>query len=228
VLPLLRRAGHHVYAPTLTGLGESASLLTPHVGLDTHIQDVVKLLQQEDLQQVILVGHSYSGMVITGAADAVPERIKSLVYLDAVVPHDGDSMAAIAPFVVNMLRRDANKKGDGWRVNPPRARPAVLGGAFGITQEPDLSMVRAKVTPQPLQTFIQPLRLTNREAAASIKRTFIQCTGGGPIRSFLRHVLTRGTPTADEPGWRVRRLPSGHDAMIIAPRELTDLLLELA
>jgi pimeloyl-ACP methyl ester carboxylesterase len=217
-----------VYAPTLTGLAERASELSPDVGLDTHVQDVVALLQKEDLHRVILVGHSYSGLVITGAANAVPERIGSLVYLDAVVPHDGDSMATIAPLVINILQREANKTGEGWRVNPPRARPAVLGGLFGITQEPDLSMVRSKVTPQPLKTFTQPLHLTNRGTIPSINRTFIQCTGGGVgrIRSFLQHVVTRGTGPFAEPGWRVRQLPTGHDAMILTPRELADLLLE--
>ncbi len=228
VKPLLLEAGHQVYTPTLTGLGESANLLTPDVGLDTHVQDVVGLLQKEDLHQVILVGHSYSGMVITGAADSVPERIRRLVYLEAFVPRDGDSIASVAPFVVNMLRRDANKHGDGWRVNPPRAMPAFLGGLYGITREPDLSMVRSKVTPQSLKTFEQPLHMTHREALASIDRTYVQCTGSGPIISFVRRVMGRGRLPLDEPGWHVRQLPAGHDAMIIAPRAVADLLLELA
>ena len=119
VVPLLQAAGHSVYTPTLTGLGEQAALLTPEIGLDTHIQDVVNLIETKDLQQVILVGHSYSGMVITGVADRVPGRIAHLVYLDAVVPRDGQSLADTAPFVGTMLRREANKNGDGWRVNPP-------------------------------------------------------------------------------------------------------------
>lgn len=226
VSPLLRAAGHQVYAPSLTGLGESANRLTPEVGLDTHIQDVVGLLQAEDLQQVILVGHSYSGMVITGVADAVPERIRRLVYIDAVVPHDGDSMASMGPFVINLLRREANKTGDGWRVNPPREMPAMLGGLFGITQEPELSLVRSKVTPQSLKTFMQPVRLTHPEAAASIQRMFIQCTGGPPIYALMRRMLMR--IPRDDPRWRLRQLPAAHDAMIVAPRALTDLLLELA
>src|SRR5689334_23514656 len=97
VIPLLQATGHRVYAPALTGLGESAHRLTPDVGLDTHVQDVVGLLQKEDLQQVILVGHSYSGMVITGVADCMPDRIHSLVYMDAFVPHQGESVADIVP-----------------------------------------------------------------------------------------------------------------------------------
>ena len=151
VVPLLQAAGHSVYTPTLTGVGEQAALLTPEIGLDTHIQDVVNLIETKDLQQVILVGHSYSGMVITGVADRVPDRIAHLVFLDAVVPRDGQSLVDTAPFLGRFLRREANKNGDGWRVNPPR------GGSFGITKEPDLSLVRSKVTPQPLKTFLQPV-----------------------------------------------------------------------
>jgi pimeloyl-ACP methyl ester carboxylesterase len=113
VVPLLQAADHHVYTPTLSGLGEQAALLTPEIGLNTHIQDIVNVIETKDLQHVILVGHSYSGMVITGAADCVPARIAHLVYLDAVVPHDGQSLVDIAPFIGTMLRRDANKNG-GW------------------------------------------------------------------------------------------------------------------
>jgi len=225
VAPLLRAAGHQVYAPTLTGLGESAHLLTPAIGLDTHIQDVVGLLEKDDLRQVILVGHSYSGIVITGAADRAPDRIRSLVYIDAVVPQDGQSLADIGPFVINALRREANKHGDGWRVPPPRERPAFLGGLYGITEEPDLSMVRSKVTAQPLKTFTQPLHMTHQEAVSAIPHTFIQTTGGGPIYSLMRRIFMR---VPHEPGWRIRQIKTGHDAMITAPRELADLLLELA
>lgn len=119
VVPLLQAAGHSVYTPALTGVGEQAALLTPEIGLDTHIQDVVSLIETKDLQQVILVGHSYSGMVITGAADRVPDRIAQLVYLDAVVPRDGQSLVDTAPFIGRFLRREANKNGDGWRVDAP-------------------------------------------------------------------------------------------------------------
>src|SRR5512140_1606519 len=151
VVPLLQAAGHSVYAPTLTGVGEQAALATPEIGVDTHIQDVVNLIETKNVQQVILVGHSYSGMVITGVADRVPDHISHLVYLDAVVPRDGQSLVDTAPFVGTFLRREANKSGDGWRVNPRR------GGTFGITKEPDLSLVRAKVTPQSLNTCIHPV-----------------------------------------------------------------------
>ena len=115
VIPFLEAAGHEVYAPTLTGLAERASELSPDIGLDTHIQDIVGLLEEKDLQGVILVGHSYGGMVITGVVDAVPERIAHLVYLDTFVPRDGESMVDVSPMVIRLLlRRQAQA---GWLEN---------------------------------------------------------------------------------------------------------------
>jgi pimeloyl-ACP methyl ester carboxylesterase len=221
VVPLLQAAGHSVYTPTLTGVGEQAALLTPEIGLDTHIQDVVNLIETKDLQQVILVGHSYSGMVITGVADRVPDRIAHLVYLDAVVPRDGQSLADTAPFVGTFLRREANINGDGWRVNPPR------GGTFGITKEPDLSLVRSKVTPHPLKTFFQPLHITHPDTVAAIPHTFIECTRRGVIVWLMRRIFMGGSPLS-EPGWNRRKLASDHIAMILEPQAVANLLLEFA
>ncbi len=224
VVPLLQAAGHQVYTPALTGLGEQAALLTPEIGLDTHIQDVVNLIESKDLQQVILVGHSYSGMVITGVADRLPGRIAHLIYLDAVIPRNGQALVDTAPFVGTVLRREANKNGDGWRVNPPQER----GAAFGITKEPDLSLVRSKVTPQPLKTFLQPVHITHPDAVAAIPHTFVECTRRGLMVWLMRRILMPGSPLAKEPGWNRRTLATGHDAMIIAPQAVAELLLEFA
>ena len=221
VVPLLQAAGHSVYAPTLTGVGEQAALSTPEIGLDTHIQDVVNLIETKDLQQVILVGHSYSGMVITGVADRVPGRIAHLVYLDAVVPRNGQALVDTAPFLGRFLRREANKSGDGWRVNPPR------GGTFGITKEPDASLVRSKVTPQPLKTFLQPLHITHPDAVAAIPHTFIECTRRGVMVWLMRRIFMGGSPLS-EPGWDHRKLASDHIAMLLEPQAVADLLLEFA
>ena len=221
VIPLLQAAGHSVFTPTLTGLGEQAALLTPDIGLDTHIQDVVNLIETKDLQQVILVGHSYSGMVITGVADRVPDRIAQLVYLDAVVPRDGQSLADTAPMMGTYLRREANKNGNGWRVNPPR------GGTFGITKEPDASLVRSKVTPQPLKTFLQPVHITHPDAVAAIPHTYIECTRRGVIVWLMRRIFMRGS-VLNEPGWNRRTLASDHMVMILEPQAVADLLLEFA
>src|SRR5215469_17869226 len=105
VIPFLEAAGHAVFAPTLTGLAERAAELSPEVGLDTHIQDIVGLLVDKDLHGVILVGHSYGGMVITGVVDAVPERIAHLVYLDTFVPRDGEAMVDVSPRLIGLLLR---------------------------------------------------------------------------------------------------------------------------
>jgi pimeloyl-ACP methyl ester carboxylesterase len=218
---LLQAAGHSVYTPTLTGVGEQAALLSPEIGLDTHIQDVVTLIETNDLQQVILVGHSYAGMVITGVADRVPDRIAQLVYLDAVVPRDGQSLVDTAPLIGTFLRREANKNGDGWRVDPPR------GGTFGITKEPDLSLVRSKVTPQPLKTFLQPVQITHPDAVAAIPHTFIECTRRGVFVWLMRRIFMPGSPL-NEPGWNRRTLASDHMAMILVPQAVAGLLLEFA
>src|SRR5947208_4541944 len=118
IIPFLEAAGHEVYAPTLTGLAERASELSPEVGLDTHIQDIVGELVEKNLHGVILVGHSYGGMVITGVVDAVPERIAHLVYLDTFVPRDGESMAGVVSLLRYVLRKQARAHGDGCNVDP--------------------------------------------------------------------------------------------------------------
>ena len=158
-----------MYAPTLTGLAERASELSPDVGLDTHIQDVVGLLEDKDLHGVILVGHSYGGMVITGVVDAVPERIAHLVYLDTFVPRDGESMVDVSPVVIWLLRKQT--QGDGWRI--------ASHGDYGVTTEPDRSWVLRSVTPQPLKTLEQPLHLKNPAIVSTKPRTHIECTSGG-------------------------------------------------
>jgi pimeloyl-ACP methyl ester carboxylesterase len=219
VIPFLEEASHEVYAPTLTGLAERASELSPEVGLDTHIQDIVGELVKKNLHGVILVGHSYGGMVITGVVDQVPERIAHLVYLDTFVPRDGESMADISPMVIRLLRKQAQAHGDGYRVAPH--------GTYGVTTEPDRSWVRRSVTPQPLKTFEQPLHLKNPAIVSTKPRTHIYCTGGSFFYSLMQHLVGRRALPPTEAGWRLRQLPTGHDAMITMPRELADLLLEV-
>jgi pimeloyl-ACP methyl ester carboxylesterase len=221
VVPLLEAAGHEVYAPTLTGLAERAAELSPDVGLDTHIQDIVGLLVDKDLHGVILVGHSYGAMVITGVVDAVPDRVAHLVYLDTFVPRDGDSMAGISPIVIWLLRRQT--QGDGWRI--------ASHGDYGVTTEPDRSWVLSSVTPQPLKTLEQPLHLQHPAIVSTKPRTHIECTGKSVVSLLLQRLAQlllapRALPPR-EAGWRLRQLPTGHDAMITMPRELTDLLLEV-
>jgi len=219
VVPFLEAAGHEVYAPTLTGLAERASELSPEVGLATHIQDIVGLLVDKDLHEVILVGHSYGGMVITGVVDAVPERIAHLVYLDTFVPRDGESVADVSPMVIRLLRLQAQIQDDGWRIAPH--------GTYGVTTEPDRSWVRAKLTPQPLKTLLERLHLKNPAIVSMKPRTHIDCTGSGFVFLLMRRLLAPRALPPTEAGWRLRQLPTGHDAMITMPKELADLLLEV-
>ena len=222
VVPLLEAAGHEVYAPTLTGLGERASELSPDVGLGTHIQDVVGLLVEKDLRGVILVGHSYGAMVITGVVDAVPERIAHLVYLDTFVPRDGEAMVDVSPLAVHLILRMQTRP-DGWRVDSR--------GTYGVTTEPDRSWLLSKVTPQSLKTFEEPLHLKNPAIVSATPRTHIECIGGGPFSEFVQRVVAHLLAPRSLPptvaGWRLRRLHTGHDAMITMPEGLADLLLEV-
>jgi pimeloyl-ACP methyl ester carboxylesterase len=233
LIPLLEAAGHVAYGPSLTGLGDRAALLSPEVGLSTHVEDITGLIREKDMRNVILLGHSYGAMVSTGGAmvstgvaDQSPDRVQHLVYLDSFVPRSGESMVDVGALVIAAFRREARRHGDGWRVEPPK--PSRIGGLFGVTTEPDLSWVRSMVTPQSLKTFEEPLRLADPGIVARFPRTHIWCTGGGPLVLLLRRLVGPRALPPKEPGWRLRRLSSGHDAMIITPRALAELLLEIA
>jgi pimeloyl-ACP methyl ester carboxylesterase len=228
LIPFLEAAGHVAYGPSLTGLGDKAALLSPEVGLSTHVADITGLIREQDLRDVILLGHSYGAMVSTGVVDQVPDRVRHLVYLDSFVPRTGESMVDVGALVVAQFRREARRHGDGWRVDPPTQRPFGIGGLFGVTTEPDLSWVRSMLTPQSLKTFEEPLRLADPGIVARFPRTHIWCTGGGPLVLLLRRLVGPRALPPKEPGWRLRRLSSGHDAMIIQPRALAELLLEIA
>lgn len=216
VRPILRGAGHEVFTPALTGLGERAHLASPDVDLDTHIQDVVGVLEYEDLREVVLVGHSYGGVVITGAADHLAPRLAELVYLDAEVPEDGQSEYDLLPPEERATYEGlADGRGDGWRVPPPV--PETLPDDL----DPDVRWVLSRMVPQPVRTFTQPVRLTS--AAAAVPRTYIFCTegkGDQPLPAYVQRARS-------EPGWRYRELAAGHGAHVTAPRELANLLLEL-
>jgi pimeloyl-ACP methyl ester carboxylesterase len=217
VASLLRRAGHDVFTPTLTGLGERSHLASPEVDLNTHVKDILGVLEYEDLRDVILVGHSYGGMVITGVADKAGDRLAHIVYLDAFVPQDGQSVfSLLPPEAVSQFRQLAKDKGEGWRLLPlPMER-------LGVTREADVHWVTSKLVLHPVKTFEQPLRLTNPAAAPS-RRTYIFCTAPriGGFEQFAKKVRA-------DPGWRFHEFATGHDAMVTEPRKLADLLLEAA
>lgn len=216
VAPALRQAGHHVFTPTLTGLGERVHLAHPGIGLDTHILDIVNLLEFEDLYEVMLVGHSYSGIVITGAADVVPQRLQNLVYLDAFVPADGQSLHDLVPPGAGDYNRAlAQAQGDGWRM--------PLEDRWRTGTEENLRWMNPRWTDQPLKTFEQPVQLGNT-AAAGLRRVYIHCirdTEHDMMIPFARHA-------AESPAWELYELPAEHTPMVTLPDALATLLLELA
>ena len=219
VAPALRDAGHEVHTPTLTGLGACAHLLDllgPRLDLETHLAEVVGLLEYEDLHDAVLVGHSYSGMLIAGAADRVPERISQLVYLDAFVPENGQSLFdLLAPERRAMFEQRAREEGAGWRV------PALSPAALGVTDEAQVRWLAPRLTPQPLGTFEQPLALANPAASTRLPRTYVHCTASAVASSFAPFAAR----LRDAPGWRYRELATAHDAMITEPAAVAEVLL---
>ncbi|NEB75817.1 alpha/beta hydrolase [Streptomyces sp. SID14478] len=220
VTPLLTAAGHRVSAPSLTGSGDRAHLLGPEVGLDTHVDDVVRTILDGDLTDVVLVGHSYAGLVVSSAANRVPDRIARLVYLDAMVPLDGESAADVLPVTQDLIDL-ALKSESGWRVPPPPEMPPPAG-LFGVTDPADLAWLRSMLCDQPVRSLQQPVRLDD-PAAAAIPRSYVHCTGvpTGFARRPVPAIQPNGTPA------RVRELATGHDAMITTPDALARLLLTL-
>ena len=221
VVPLLESAGHRVFAPSLTGYGDKAHLLGPEVGLDTHVDDVVRLITEEDLTDVVLVGHSYAGMVISSVANRLPERIAHLVYLDAMVPEDGETAVDVQPISQSLI--DLAAKSDaGWRIPPLPEQPAPFG-LFGVTDPADVAWLRSMLSDQPVLCLQQPAHLDN-PAVNAVPRTHIHCVGATPagiVRRPVPPIQPNGTPA------QVWELPTGHDCMITMPAELTGLLLKL-
>lgn len=213
VAAALRAAGHTVLTPTLTGLGERAHLGGPQVGLQTHIADVVNVLEYEDLAGVTLVGHSYGGMVVTGVADHAAHRLSQLIYLDAFVPEHGQSLHDLVPPQGGQHNRDlAAREGDGWRI--PLERQWRTGPAER------LPWLEPRWTDQPLRCFEERLPLA-RPSGAGLPRTYIRCT-----QNLVTGMLF--ARFAADPAWRVCELPAEHAAMVSAPDALAALLDSLA
>jgi pimeloyl-ACP methyl ester carboxylesterase len=211
VVPLLRGAGHAVYAPTLTGLGERAHLLAPDVDLSTHTLDVIGVLTCEDLDDVVLVGHSYGGMVITCVAHQAGARIGHLVYLDAFLPESGKSAADYSTRVD--VHAIAESIGEGWRVPPP-----FQAAGFGITDVQDAAWVNSRLGDHPYRAFTQSLTVADPLPDA-IERSYILTT---------QHTFVPHAERARLAGFNYRELfTAGHDAMVTQPAELVGMFLDL-
>jgi len=215
VVPLLRAAGHAVYTPTLTGVGERAHLRSQNVGMATLIQDIVSVIEYEDLEDVVLLGHSYGGMMVVGVSDRIPQRLSHLVFLDALVPENGQSLKTMSPDYYKELKALHDAEGGDWYAPVPDWN-------FGVTDPEDLKWLRSKLTPaSPLPTLEDPITLTNPQALA-LPRTYILCNENGVKSGFAGFA-----ESASAKGWRVVEVNTGHDAMISAPEELTSILIAL-
>ena len=213
--PLMRELGHELFTPSYTGQGERVHLAHPGIDLDTHIADMLNLLRFEDLQEVILLGHSYGGMVATGVADRAGERIAQVVYLDAFVPRHGQSVLSLHSEEARArVQETARTHGDGWRV-PANPMPPD-------TDKEDVDWATPKRVMQPLQTFAQAIVLTG--AAAALPKAYIYCTRSGPgdvFRQFAGRAKT-------EPGWTYFEMDASHNPHITVPQELMRILQSLA
>lgn len=211
---LMQEAGHELVTPSLTGLGKRSHLASPSVDLDTHISDVCNAMFYEDLRDICLIGHSYGGMVATGVLDRMQERIARVVYVDAFVPRDGESLADLWNEDFRQSKLDETKKtGEGWRV-PANPLPPD-------TPADEAEWLTARRQPQPLGTLTTPLRLTR---PVEVPRAYVYCTITAPHDPFRRFYERAQT----EAGWTAHELRSSHNPHITIPEELAALLIRIA
>jgi len=207
--PLMRAAGHRLITPSYTGLGERAHLATPSIDLESHIEDVLAVIQYEDLDDIVLLGHSYGGMVATGVADRARGRINQLIYLDAFVPDDGQSLFDLNESGRRALQ-DTAKSGDGYRV-PPMPTPPDTSPA-------DVKWLTARRVDMPVKCFETKLRL--RGGALTLPRSYIYATRIAPADTFGRFAIR----AKSEPGWRYHEIDASHSPNVTAPEALMALL----
>jgi pimeloyl-ACP methyl ester carboxylesterase len=210
----LRERGHKVFAPTLTGLGERSHLLHAGIDIGTHIADVVNVMKWERLTDVVLCGHSYGGFVVSGVAEQMASAIRSIVFLDAFLPNDGDTTQNLTSTAVQDAIRAALQSGALGM--PPR--PAEF---FGVN-EADRPWVDGLCTPQPVGTFTYKIALTGARDKIA-RKTYIRA------KNYANPGFDRAVAMVkSDPSWRLHDVPSGHDVMVDAPERLTELLLEAA
>jgi pimeloyl-ACP methyl ester carboxylesterase len=200
--PLMTARGHRLFTPSYTGLGERAHLANPDINLDTHITDVVNVLVYEDLRDIVLIGHSYGGVVATGVADRARDRIRRLIYLDAFVPNDGQSFFELTGQGQQMRTAAV----DGWRV-PPNPPPPD-------TPKEDLAWIAERRMHHPIKTLEQTFTLT--QGPLTLPRDYILCTKSDAFKTYAQR--------AKAAGWTVHELDSSHNPHITVPRQLADLL----
>lgn len=215
VAAALRTAGHRVFTPTLTGLGERAHLLNPDVRLSTFIRDICAVIEAEELHEVVLVGHSFAGLVITGVADLMPQRLDQLVYLDALIVQSGQSALSILPLDVQ-TERSRTIDDEGLRMAIPSA------DKFGVFESEQVAWLTRQLTPHPINAYREALQLQH-PFGNGLRKTYIAVTEPWypPLQVLRDWIRTQGD-------WRWRELAAGHDAMLTSPAALTTMLMALA
>jgi pimeloyl-ACP methyl ester carboxylesterase len=215
VRPLIRAAGHDVFTPCLTGLGARVHLSSPQVDLSTHVADVANLVLYEDLRDIVLLGYSYGGMVVTGALAHIADHVSHLVYLDAFLPGDGQSLDDLVG-----LRRPGGVIGVGpeWLVAPPERT---------IEDADEAAWWAARRSAHPIACFTDPVRLPQRLEEYPFTRTYIKATGE-PRPAGNGAFWVAGDHAKESPAWRYREIATNHMIPINRPEEMTELLLELA
>jgi pimeloyl-ACP methyl ester carboxylesterase len=201
---LLRKQGHEVFTPSMTGIGERAHLASPEVDLSFHVKDILQVIEYERLADFVLVGHSYGGMVVTAVADRVPEKIRTLVYLDAFVPKNGESL-------IDLARPEMREKLlalQDWRVPPPPPQ--------GMTDKDEIAWIEGRRNPQPIGTMKEKVSLKNKPFP---NRVYIFCSGYSPT-TFAPF----GAATKADKAWQYHELPTHHYPQISMPRELAAIL----
>jgi pimeloyl-ACP methyl ester carboxylesterase len=207
--PLMQAAGHRLVTPSYTGLGERAHLANPSIDLETHIEDMLNVIKYEDLRDVVLLGHSYGGMVATGVADRARDRVTQLIYLDAFVPRDGQSLFDLNESGRQPLQ-DAAKGGDGWRVPPMQTPPD--------TSPADVEWLATRRVHMPIKCFETKLKFQNGEPA--LPRSYIYATRITPADTFGQFARR----ARSEAGWRYHAIDASHSPNVTAPDALMALL----
>lgn len=210
----LRAHGHSVFTPTLTGLGERAHLLHPGIDLSLHIADVLGVIKYEQINDFVLVGHSNGGCVISGVAEAVPDAIHSIVFLDAFIPDNGDATLDLVQPAVQEVIRAALERGE-------TTVPVRDAAAFRVNEK-DRAWVNSLAGPQPIRTMTEKIKLTGARERIS-KKTYIRASGYPNVSFEKAHARAKADRT-----WRTFEVPCGHDVMIDEPDRLTEILLEVA
>lgn len=215
VAAVLRTAGHQVFTPTMTGLGERAHLLNAQVGLSTFIDDIAAVILSEELDNVVLVGHSFGGHVINGVADRMPQLLRQLIYLDGLVVQHGQSALSIMPPAVQ-AERTRTMDAEGLRMTIPSP------DQFGLSDPAQLAWVMRQLTPHPLKGYTEPLQLQH-PLGNGLPKTYIAVTDPwyAPLAELRQWVRS-------QPDWDWRELAACHNAMVSAPLALASLLMELA